>query len=166
MTTLAALGGQMTDYLTAAGIPAVTAWPQQARPERTGPVAVVQVKEVETTGAGFQNYLGQQYDDESRQWTERYGQRVTVKFLLTLYSPKAAGEAGCRALLDQVAAALLQGGPAGFPVEKWSVGETAFDQRSGMFWGKLQAVCRGMLVAVTEESGALVGVEVKGEVIV
>ena len=72
--------------------------------------------------------------------------------------------AGRRALLEQVAQALMEPGPAGFAVEKWSAGETAFDQASGMFWGKLQAVCRGMLVAGMEESGELEGFTVRGEV--
>ena len=44
------------------------------------------------------------------------------------------------------------------------MGETGFDRESGSFRGKLQAVCRGMLTAVTSESGALVGFRVKGEV--
>ena len=43
------------------------------------------------------------------------------------------------------------------------MGETDFDQHSGMFRGKLQAVCRGTLVESREESGEIVGIEVKGE---
>ena len=109
MTTLTLLRQAMTEFLTAQGIPALTAWPQGARSRREEPVAVVQIKEVEAAPAGFQNYLGQRYDSQRHLWTERWGQRVTVKFLLTLYSPRAAGEAGCRDLLDQVAAALLRG---------------------------------------------------------
>ena len=89
---------------------------------------------------------------------------MSVKFLVTLYSPRQDGERGCRALVDRVAEAFLRGGPEGFAVEKWSVGETGFDRESGSFRGKLQAVCRGMLTAVTSESGALVGFRVKGEV--
>lgn len=165
MTTLTTLRQAMTDYLTAAGIPAMTAWPTEQRLEQKSPVAVVQIKEVEAGAAGFQNYLGQSYDNIARKWTERYGQRVTVKFLLTLYSPRSAGEEGCRLLLDKVAAALLQAGPAGFAVEKWAMGETDFDRNCGMFRGKLQAVCRGTLVAVTEESGEILGFEVKGEIV-
>ncbi|MFR0912273.1 MAG: hypothetical protein ACLSF6_05870 [Evtepia gabavorous] len=56
----------------------------------------------------------------------------------------------------------MERGPAGFAVENGR-GETAFDQASGMFWGKLQAVCRGMLVAGME-SGELEGFTVRGEV--
>lgn len=121
-------------------------------------------EEVEAGSAGFQNYLGQRYDAETRSWTEAFGQKVSVKFLVTLYSPRQDGERGCRALLDRVAEAFLRGGPEGFAVEKWSVGETGFDRESGSFRGKIQAICRGMLTAVTSESGALVGFRVKGEV--
>ena len=165
MTTLTALRQAMTDFLEGQGIAALTAWPQEQRQNHQEPVAVVQVKEVEAAPAGFQNYLGQSYDSQSLRWTERYGQRVTVKFVLTLCSPRAAGEAGCRRLLDQVAGALLRGGPAGFAVEKWTLGEAAFDAQWGMFRVKLQAHCRGWLVARTQESGEIVGFAVKGEVV-
>ena len=156
MTTLATIRQAMTAFLAEAGIEALSAWPKEVWKGRKTPVAVVQVKEVEAGASGFQNYLGQTYDPAARQWTERYGRRITVKFGVTLYSPEAAGESGCQALLER--------GPAGFAVEKWSAGETAFDQASGMFWGKLQAVCRGMLVAGMEESGELEGFTVRGEV--
>ena len=149
MTTLATIRQAMTAFLAEAGIEALSAWPKEVWKGRKTPVAVVQVKEVEAGASGFQNYLGQTYDPAARQWTERYGRRITVKFGVTLYSPEAAGE---------------ERGPAGFAVEKWSAGETAFDQASGMFWGKLQAVCRGMLVAGMEESGELEGFTVRGEV--
>ena len=154
MTTLATIRQAMTAFLAEAGIEALSAWPKEVWKGRKTPVAVVQVKEVEAGASGFQNYLGQTYDPAARQWTERYGRRITVKF----------GVSGCQALLEQVAQALMERGPAGFAVEKWSAGETAFDQASGMFWGKLQAVCRGMLVAGMEESGELEGFTVRGEV--
>ena len=66
MTTLTALRQAMTDFLAAAGIQAVTAWPTGRREGRKEPVAVVQVKEVEAGAAGFQNYLGQVYDSGAR----------------------------------------------------------------------------------------------------
>ena len=164
-TTLTALRQAMTDFLAGEGIPALTAWPREPREEGTTPVAVVQIQEVRASGGGFQNYLGQTYDPAAKTWTETYGQRVGVTFALTLYSPRQAGEAGCRALADQVAATFLTGGPAGFAVEKWTLGEAAFDAQWGMFRVKLQAHCRGWLVARTQESGEIVGFAVKGEVV-
>lgn len=131
MTTLATIRQAMTAFLAEAGIEALSAWPKEVWKGRKTPVAVVQVKEVEAGASGFQNYLGQTYDPAARQWTERYGRRITVKFGVTLYSPEAAGESGCQALLEQVAQALMERGPAGFAVEKWSAGETAFDQAAG-----------------------------------
>mgnify|MGYP007122029862 CR=1 FL=1 len=56
-------------------------------------------------------------------------------------------------------------GPGGFAVEKWTLGEAAFDAQWGMFRVKLQAHCRGWLVARTQESGEIVGFAVKGEVV-
>lgn len=113
---LAALRQAMTDYLTAQGVESMTAWPKDRVGALTAPLAVVQVKEVEAGSAGFQNYLGQRYDAETRRWTEAFGQKVSVKFLVTLYSPRQDGECGCRALLDRVAEAFLRGGPEGFAV--------------------------------------------------
>lgn len=113
---LAALRQAMTDYLTAQGVESMTAWPKEQAGALTAPLAVVQVKEVEAGSAGFQNYLGQRYDAETRSWTEAFGQKVSVKFLVTLYSPRQDGERGCRALLDRVAEAFLRGGPEGFAV--------------------------------------------------
>ena len=114
MTTLATIRQAMTAFLAEAGIAALSAWPKEGRKT---PVAVVQVKEVEAGASGLQNYLGQTYDPAARQWTERYGRRITVKFGVTLYSPEAAGESGCQALLEQVAQALMERGPAGSAVE-------------------------------------------------
>ena len=113
---LAALRQAMTDYLTAQGVESMTAWPKDRMGALTAPLAVVQVKEVEAGSAGFQNYLGQRYDAETRSWTEAFGQKVSVKFLVTLYSPRQDGERGCRALVDRVAEAFLRGGPEGFAV--------------------------------------------------
>ena len=106
MTTLATIRQAMTAFLAEAGIEALSAWPKEVWKGRKTPVAVVQVKEVEAGASGFQNYLGQTYDPAARQWTERYGRRITVKFGVTLYSPEAAGESGCQALLEQVAQAV------------------------------------------------------------
>lgn len=162
MTTLTQLQENMTEFLTGQGVRALTAWPGEDRLARTAPLAVVRVKEVAATPAGFQGYLGQVYDGTSRTWTERYGQRAAVQFALDLYSPVGDGEEGCRRLLDQVAGALQQGGPAGVALEKWTMGETAFHRESGMFRGRLLAVCRTLLVAESSPAEEFLGFTVKG----
>jgi len=160
--TLTALREAMTAFLTDRGIRALSAWPGRERLVRAAPLAVVQMEEVKARPMGFQDYLGQVYDGEAGQWRERYGQKVTVTFRLDLYSPRSAGETGCRRLLDQAATAFQTGGPAGLAVAEWTMAEPAFDQESGMFRGKLSAVCRGSLEAVSDETGAFLGFVVKG----
>ena len=160
--TLTTLREGMTAFLVGQGIRAVSAWPETERQVRFAPLAVVQMQRVEVEPLGFQNYLGQSYDRESGRWVERYGQRLSVTFGLDLYSPERSGEEGCRHLLDQVAAAFQSGGPVGLAVERWSMEEPLFEAESGMFRGRLSAICRGTLEAHTDEEGAFLGFVVKG----
>lgn len=162
MTTLENLRETMTAFLKKQGVEAMSAWPSQRSQVPAVPLAVVQIKQMEAGPAGFQNYLGQQYDEKTGHWTERYGQKMTVSFLIELYSPESRGESGCRALLDLLADALQEGGPDGLTVEKWSMGGTDFDTASGLFRGTVRVVCRTVLVALSDEYGAFLGFEVKG----
>ena len=164
MSSLAGLRAAMTEFLKEQGIEALSAWPGDRRPRLAAPLAVVRIKQAEAGPAGFQNYLGQAYDARAGRWTERYGQTVTVRFGVDLYSPESRGETGCQQLLEQVADALQAGGPAGLSVEKWMVGESTFDTGTGLFLGTMQVVCRTLLVAVSDEYGAFLGFEVKGEI--
>lgn len=164
METVTAVARAMADYLAQAGVPAAVAWPLEEG--RAGPAVSVRVKEVAGEPGGFQNYLGEELSPQSRQWREKYGQRVAVTFALGLYSPKWQGAAGCRDLLDQVAGAFLLGRPAGFWVDRWQVGEMRYDREMGMFRGELTAQCRGLLVAQADEGGQVTGFYVKGEVLV
>jgi len=162
MTQLRFLREGMTDFLAGQGIQVLSAWPEQDRVRYAAPVAVVSLKSFEAGSAGFQNYLGEYYDSENQTWTERYGQSVQVRFGLSLYSPRAAGEEGCRSLMDQIADALQQGGPAGLSLLKWNMGESAYDRSSGMFLAKAEAHCQGTLLAQCDETGEFLRFEVKG----
>ena len=160
--TLTALREAMTEYLTGQGLRALSAWPGAAALEEGPPLAVVQIARVEARPLGFQNYLGQVYDEVRGTWRERYGQEITVTFALDLYSPRTDGEEGCRVLLDQAAGAFRSGGPAGLAVERWSMAEPEFDRESGMYQGELTARCQGTLEAVTDlETGVFLGFEIR-----
>lgn len=161
---LAALRQAMTDYLTAQGVESMTAWPKGPGGGADGAPGGGageggrgrQRRVSELSGAAVRR--GDQELDGGV-WAE--GEREISGDAV---QPRRDGERGCRALLDRWQMQFLRGGPEGFALEKWSVGETGFDRESGSFRGKIQAVCRGMLTAVTSESGALVGFRVKGEV--
>lgn len=166
MTTLSLLREAMTSFLSEKGISALSAWPGTARLRSDGPVAVVQVQGIEAGESGFQNYLGQVYDQSRGGWKERFGQRLTIHFAIDLYSPEAYGEAGCREVLDEVAEALQVGAPAGFTVERWSMGEIRYEEKSRRFRGRLTAQCRAVLVASSDEYGSLLDIGIQGGITV
>ena len=88
---------QMAEHLNSHGVVAVTAWPDSGRTEEGRVVAVVSLRGCQVGPAGFQNYLGERYDQETGLWQERYGRRARLTFGLDLYAPKqGSGQAGRR----------------------------------------------------------------------
>ena len=59
MSTLAALQEAMVAFLQRQGIQALSAWPREGRGRWKEPLAVVAVKRVEGSPAGFGGYLGE-----------------------------------------------------------------------------------------------------------
>lgn len=163
MTQLALLRKAMTAFLAEQGVQALSAWPNAERVRPAAPLAVVHLKRFEAAPAGFQNYLGEFFDEQTQAWRERYGQKFQAAFSLDLYSPKSGGAEGCQALLDQVADALRQTGPDGLALEKLSMGQVGYDPASGMFFGKAEAGVQGILLTDTDEAGTFLQFEIKGE---
>ena len=156
MTTLTLLQEAVTDLLTAQGIPAMGVFPKADRVPPSQPLAVVGVKEVAVTPAAFGDCLGEDPQGET------LGQQVRVTVRLALYSPPEAGEEGCRQFLDKAAGALFRGRPGGLQLERWVMGETAFDQTRGMFRADLTARYRGMLTAAAAGETFFLDFAVKG----
>lgn len=153
---------QMADYLNGQGVKAVTAWPGEPRQERTEPVVVVSLKGCRAGPAGFQNYLGQRFDEKNGRWEERYGRKAELTFGLDIYTPQSGdGEAVQRAF-DQLAGALILGGPEGMNVDSFSCGQTAWDSESRRLKRPVEAVCSAYLCAVTDAGGAFVDFELRG----
>ena len=156
MTTLTALQEAVTDLLIAQGIPAMGAFPRRTGSTGPGLWRWWGVKEVAVTPAAFGDCLGDSPEGEV------LGQQARVTVRLTMYSPPETGEEGCRQLLDQTAGILFRGRPGGLRLEKWVMGETAFDQTRGMFRAELTAVYHGMLTAVTAGETFFLEFAVKG----
>ena len=70
-TGLEAIRERMADYLTARGVRAVTAWPGEARPEQLEPAVVVSLRGCRVGPAGFQDYLGERYDEQTGLWEDQ-----------------------------------------------------------------------------------------------
>ena len=146
MTALDTIRETMARYLNENGVAAITAWPEENRARPQGAVAAVSLRACEGENAGFQNYLGERYNQESGRWEELYGRRVTLTFGLDLY----AGTGG------------TEGGPDGLKIKSLSCGETDYDRTADRYRCPAEAVCEAFLYAVADEGGTFLEFEVKG----
>jgi len=153
---------RMTDYLAAQGVNAVTAWPAQERLRREEPVVAVSLRGCEAGSAGFQDYLGERYDEESGLWEELYGRRVTLTFGLDLYADRDCPGERMQAAFDAAAAALTAGCPEGLSLREFSCGETEYDRDSRLHRRSAQAVCTAYLYAVSRDGDTFLDFELRG----
>ena len=161
---LQAIREQMAQYLNSQGVPAFAAWPGEERLGREKPVVVVSLRSCRAGPAGFQDYLGERYDQETGQWQELYGRRCELTFGLDLYAPAQAEGEALQAAFDTLADALNRGGPAGLSLAEFSCGETVYDKQARLLRRPAQAVCQAYLHAVTRPGGLFVDFELRGEV--
>ena len=154
----------MAAFLTEQGLEAVTAWPERRRTRREGAAAAVSLRSCEGGPAGFQDYLGERYNQETGRWEELYGRRVKITFGLDLYAARSSGGAAAvdRAL-DTLSAALSGPGPDGLSILEFSAGETQFQEDSQLYHCPVEAVCQARLYAVADEGGAFLYFEIRGE---
>ena len=153
----------MADYLEGRGIPAHTAWPMTPREEK-GPVVVVSLRSCQAGPAGFQDYLGERYDQETGQWEEIYGRRTELTFGLDLYAPAETEGEVLQTAFDALADALTRGCPQGLSLVEFSCGETVYDKQARLLRRPAQAVCQAYLHAITRPGGLFVDFELRGEV--
>lgn len=162
---LQALRESMTAFLQREGVPALTAWPQRARERVEEALVVLDILEFKAEPSGFRNYLGDRFDPDTQAWQELYGQRAEVTFSLTVFSPADQGAVHCQQVLEGLAQALSQAGPAGLTVREFSWKKISYDGDTGAFCCEAAAQCGALLYAVTDEQGTFLEFEVRGEMI-
>ena len=161
-TGLEAIRERMADYLTARGVRAVTAWPGEARPEQLEPAVVVSLRGCRVGPAGFQDYLGERYDEQTGLWEELYGRKAELTFGLDLYAPERETGEELQKAFDTLAAALTAGGPEGLAGLEFSCGETQYDSRSRRLKRPVQAVCQAYLYAAARSGELFLDFELRG----
>ena len=112
---------------------------------------------------GFQDYLGERYNEEAGRWEELYGRKIKLTFGLDLYAPRGYGAQALRRDFDRLAQALHREGPEGLRVRTLSCGEVEFEPGAGLFHCPAEALCEGYLYAVADEGGAFLDIIVRGE---
>ena len=141
----------MADYLNGKGVRAITAWPDAPRAEGEEPVVVVSLRGCRAGPAGFQNYLGERFDEASGRWEERYGKRAELTFGLDIYAPEQGGGEG-----------VLLGGPEGMDLREFSCGATVWDAQRRRLRRPVEAVCAAWLCAAADAGGGFVDFELRG----
>ena len=161
-TGLEAIRERMADYLTARGVRAVTAWPGEARPEQLEPAVVVSLRGCRVGPAGFQDYLGERYDEQTGLWEELYGRKAKLTFGLDLYAPAREDGMELQTAFDTLAAALMEDGPRGLEVLEFSCGETEYDSQARLLKRPAQAVCQTWLYSTPQSGELFLDFELRG----
>lgn len=160
MNGLEELRQAVVDFLNAHGLPAVTAWGEERRLRPGNALAAVSLRSMECGVPGFQDYLGERYNEETGQWEELYGRRAELTFGVDVYG--ATAEA-VRAGVNTLSLALSREGPAGLRPVDLHVGETAYRENDRRYMCPAQVRFAAWLAAVTGEDGSFLDFEVKGE---
>lgn len=152
----------MADYLSANGVAAEPAWSGRERTALAGPKAVVSVRKCQVGPAGFQDYLGEQFDKDSGQWRELYGRKAELTLGLDLYAPEETEGAELERAVFRLARALVRGGPPDVGVKELAWGETERDGKSRLLRRTVRAVCVVCLTGEEEPSAVFSEFEVRG----
>lgn len=160
MTGAEELREKLAEYLRSKGLQAVAAWAERERARAGTAVVAVSLRGRKGGPAGFQDYLGERYNEERGGWEELFGKRVELTFGLDLYAATAhEAQKG----LDELALALGEGGPEGLRPVAFSAGETVYRGEDRRYFCPAQAEFEGWSYAVRREDGTFMDFIVEGE---
>lgn len=153
----------MCAFLNRQGLATVTAWPRREREELSEAVVCVSLRRCEAGPSGYRDYLGERWNEETREWEELYGRKTRLTFGLDLYADPLEGESAIQTAFDRLAQALQSGGPEGMKLAELSCAETVYDPGGRLLRRSVEAVCSAYLYAVTQPGGAFLDFEIRGE---
>lgn len=160
MTGVKELTAALAQWLTDGGVNAVTAWGSEHRARPTAALAAVSLRGLEGGSAGYQDYLGEQFNEKSGAWEELYGKKLELTFGLDLYAA-TAGEVS--AALERMGELLGGGGRSGMTPAGFSAGETVYQSESRRYFCPIQARFQVWAVATAREGETFLDFKIKGE---
>ena len=128
----------------------------------TAPIVLVTVKEYNACSAGFEDYLGEQYNEENGTWEELYGRKAEVTLGLDLYAPERASEQSLQKLLERLISLLTLEAPDGLQVGNITCGQTKWDEGQRRLKREISARCTLWLRAVCSEGTEFLDFELRG----
>ncbi len=150
----------LVQWLKGNGLNALTAWGEDKRLRPGGAVAAVSLRALESGSAGYQDYLGERFDEERGTWEELYGKKWELTFGLDLYAATAQEVLDA---LEKLGALLSEGGPAGMAPLGFTAGETAYQAESRRYFCPVQAKFQVWAAATAREDAPFLDFEIKGE---
>lgn len=156
------LPNQLCEWLKQREIPALTGWTGVERSAMAAPAVLVTVKEYSACSAGFEDYLGEQYNEEKGTWEELYGRKAEVILGLDLYAPERESEQSLQTLLERLISMLTLEIPDGLQVGNITCGQTKWDEGQRRIKREVSARCTLWLHAVCSEGTEFLDFELRG----
>ena len=137
--------------LTAAGLPAMAAFPAEEAARYREAVAAVDVGAVQSEALGFCNYLGQVRDDSGADH-EIYGKQLEAEITVDVRAGRAADcQRGCETAADVLLGEL----PSGVRPEELAWEALQWERETEMFLRRGRLRCRALFVARADEDGQI-----------
>ncbi len=137
--------------LTAAGLPALAAFPAAEAKRYEAAVAAVDVGTVQGAALGFCNYLGQARNEDGS-LTEVYGKQLEAEITVEVRAGRASVcQSGCETAAD----VLLGGLPSGVRPEELTWEALQWERETELFLRRGHLRCRALFTARAEEEDAL-----------
>lgn len=143
-------------------VKARAAWPGQEREGLEAPVVFVSLRSCQALSGGFQDYLGEVYNEQTGAWEEFYGKKLELELGLDVYAPETAAERELQQLAQQVIQTLTLGAPEGLQVGEMTCGEIRWDEQQCCLVREMTAHCTAWLRAVAAQSGEFIDFELRG----
>lgn len=154
---------ELAAFLRRGGVEAAVSWPRERRTGPEKPVVLVSLQELKCVPAGMQDYLGSELDEKTGQWTEIYGRKAELTFVLDITAPPAVGADACREVFSRVVRLLQAERPLGLWVREVTGGETALDGKEGLLKLSARVVCQGRLYGRSGETGEFLDFTLRGD---
>ena len=152
----------VASWLRARDIPARTGWSGRERERIGAPFVLVSLRRCDALSGGFQEYLGELYNENTGAWEEFYGKKLELELGLDLYAPEAASEDALQELAEKLVQALTLEQPQGLRVGEITCGGIEWDRNQRCLRQEITAKCTAWLRAVCADSGEFLDFELRG----
>ena len=124
--------------------------------------STVSLRSCQAGPAGFQNYLGERYDEGLSNWVECYGRKVELELALVIYAPETASGEEIQRLADRVAELFSRTSPEGTKVGRITCGATRWEKALGCLSREMTVEMTAWLVAQAGEAEDFLYFELRG----